>query len=789
MAVELIDIVENWGRGIDPNLILVKYESGVSADSEEGERIRDLVESRFDVFQTESGSESLNVFGYRRIECGGLNEVERSQLIDTLREHRLVESVTQNHRIELSVVPDDPQYKFEWGLEAIDAPEGWKFETDSREVIVAVVDTGIDYRHPDLAANLWTNPGEIAGNGIDDDGNGFVDDVHGYDFGDDDGDIMDTYGHGTHVSGIIGAVGNNGVGISGVSWRADIMGVKVMNSRGAIYFDALVEGIAYAVEMGALVINVSLGGGWYDASLKQIIDFAESQGVVVVVSAGNDYRSIDAVPKYPASFLNENILAVGASDSSDRVARFSNYGSRSVDLFAPGRHVLSLVPGAGYRYCSGTSMAAPFVSGAIALAYADLLEEGGSVREVVEAVIGATRPVSSLKGWSRSNGVLNLGKLLRKRCISACSEKEYFSSSSFEPVVEVTIPYSGEWKIGYSFVSAPGTGGNGQAEFKVGERRIGTVFGVPIVPRRYGWGPRLMQGSKRVQLYVEEGAICSIDARSFGGANCVDLARIDLAAVGSESVRIETPDFPRECVSYTYWNTQPWYWVPYYDGVWQNIAYLFHVSPEPGRWLFEIEADACVENDGEISLLVSAGERGISKEIVGLGELAGKVAFRDCIEIETTEQTAFVKVVLSSIEDIEINSFRSCLRKAAFVPVVANRLCSFVRPGISEKVCAVSIPERGDWLVDLNLAAVSYGGGAVSAELWVGGGVMETIEARRFPPVYYWSGMSLLQVQKRVDVSTRGSEDCVLKIRSTRNPVRVNLARMILSEGEVSNAF
>src|SRR6266568_3634701 len=289
-----------------------------------------------------------------------LNRGQRvGPVLHKLMKGGLVELIEPNFKVSVNRVPNDPQFGALWGLNNIgqtggvagadiDAPEAWDTTTGSNQVIVAVIDTGIDRTHPDLAPNIWVNPGEIPGNGIDDDGNGYVDDVYGYDFYNRDADPSDDHGHGTHVAGTIGAAGDNGIGVAGVNWNVRLMSVKFIGADGFGFTSDAIDAVVYATDMGARVMNNSWGGGEYSQALADAISAANAAGV----------------------------LFVAATDASDNLASFSNYGPGSVHLGAPGVSIFSTVPAAGnpccsdpsgYKYLSGTSMAAPHVSGAAAL--------------------------------------------------------------------------------------------------------------------------------------------------------------------------------------------------------------------------------------------------------------------------------------------------------------------------------------------------------------------------------------------------------------------------------------
>ena len=323
--------------------------------------------------------------------------------------------------------PNDPRYGDLYGLHNtgqsggtpnadIDAPEAWSVSTGSRDVIVAVVDTGIDYNHPDLAANMWVNPGEIAGNGVDDDGNGFVDDVHGYDFVNNDGDPFDDQGHGTHCAGTIGGVGNNGTGVVGVNWEVSLMGLKFLSSSGSGSTSDAIQAINYATMMrtrygqNVRVTSNSWGGGGSSSAMRQAIESGAAADILFVAAAGNDRSDNDSRPQYPASYTSEAVVSVAATDRNDALASFSNYGATSVDLAAPGVSIVSSVPGGGYASYSGTSMATPHVAGAAALALA--VDPTLSVADLKTALLNSVDGVSGLAGKVVTGGRLNAGTLI-----------------------------------------------------------------------------------------------------------------------------------------------------------------------------------------------------------------------------------------------------------------------------------------------------------------------------------------------------------------------------------------
>lgn len=331
--------------------------------------------------------------------------------IVALRDRPEVVAIEPNGYLIPALFPNDPLFEEQWALHNvgrgnfspdadIDAPEAWDHRVDASSTIVAIVDTGIDYRHPDLVANMWVNPREIPGNGRDDDGNGFVDDVYGYDFANNDGDPWDDHGHGTHVAGIVGAVGNNGRGVTGVAWRASLMAVKFLGADGVGSVADAVRAINYVTMMrtsfgvNVRVINASWGSEAPSEALERAIQNAGAAGILFVAAAGNGSRNNDSAPHYPSNFNLPNLVAVAASDQRDQLASFSNFGRQRVHLAAPGVDILSTYPGERYARLSGTSMAAPFVSGAVALAWA--AAPNASLADIRQALGDG---VDRLPGW------------------------------------------------------------------------------------------------------------------------------------------------------------------------------------------------------------------------------------------------------------------------------------------------------------------------------------------------------------------------------------------------------
>ena len=270
-----------------------------------------------------------------------------------------------------------------------------------------MIDTGVDTSHVDLAANIWTNPGEIPGNSIDDDGNGYVDDVHGWDFVEGDTVPQDDDSHGTHQAGIIGAVGNNGGGVTGVNWTTSIMPLRVIGPSSTNTSD-VISAIDYAVANGADIINLSFESPDFSQGLSDAIDAAYSAGCLIVSSAGNDTADNDTTPQYPASYASDGIISVAATDRNDVLATFSNYGATSVDIAAPGVSILGTTPGDTYSFYSGTSQAAAEVSGAAALLLSQ--HPDWTPDQIKAQLLGTADAQDSLAGKVVSGGRLDVGR-------------------------------------------------------------------------------------------------------------------------------------------------------------------------------------------------------------------------------------------------------------------------------------------------------------------------------------------------------------------------------------------
>ena len=297
------------------------------------------------------------------------------------------------------------------------AAEAWaNNKTDASNVYVGIIDEGYMYTHEDLAANVGINPGEIAGNGVDDDGNTYVDDVYGWDFDGNNNTVFDGSqdDHGTHVAGTIGGVGNNGKGVAGVCWNVKLLNAKFLGRRGGTTANA-VKAVDYFTDLktrhglNIVATNNSWGGGGASSSLQAAIGRANNKDILFIAAAGNSGYNLETTKSYPASYTDVNIIAVAAIASTGSMPSWSNYGSTSVDLGAPGSGIYSTLPGkngaSSYGSYSGTSMATPHVTGAVAL-YAAY--HGGTAASIKSAILGSAIPTASLNGKTVTGGRLNV---------------------------------------------------------------------------------------------------------------------------------------------------------------------------------------------------------------------------------------------------------------------------------------------------------------------------------------------------------------------------------------------
>lgn len=323
--------------------------------------------------------------------------------------------------------PTDDQFKKQWGLkntgrngglfggtagEDINAQKAWTITRGSQDVKVAVIDTGIDYRHPDLKNQMDVNTAELNGQaGVDDDGNGYVDDVYGYDFVNKDGDPMDGNSHGTHCAGVIGA-SHDGKGIAGVMGQVKLIGIKFLSDKGSGETIDAISSIQYAVKRGVHVMSNSWGGGEYSEALKEAISHANDAGIVFVAASGNSSSNNDSRPTYPANYDLPNVITVGSFAATGSASSFSNYGVKTVHVFGPGSSIVSTVPNGRYSSMSGTSMACPHVSGVVGLMLAQ--KPTLTPSEVRDILISTSKKTSKLQGRSVSSGRVDAYEALLK---------------------------------------------------------------------------------------------------------------------------------------------------------------------------------------------------------------------------------------------------------------------------------------------------------------------------------------------------------------------------------------
>ena len=309
---------------------------------------------------------------------------------------------TTLHATAVTVTPTDPLASQQWSLTQVDAPYAWGVTTGTSATIVAVVDTGVDLANPEFAGRIWTNTNTSGSDG-------YRGDLHGWNFVNNTSNVQDNNGHGSHVTGILAAAGNNGYGIAGIDWNAVIMPLKILDSQGNGTTTAAVSAVYFAVDHGAKVINASWGGDIFSQAMLDALNYANAHGVVFVTAAGNDTSNNDVTATYPASYRTPNELVVAAVDQYGNLADFSNFGATTVDVAAPGVNIISTVPhsisSTGFAVYSGTSMATPVVAGAVALLAG--LNSNLSAAQLVAQIRATVKPVASLVGQMISPGIVD----------------------------------------------------------------------------------------------------------------------------------------------------------------------------------------------------------------------------------------------------------------------------------------------------------------------------------------------------------------------------------------------
>ncbi|MFN8847999.1 MAG: S8 family serine peptidase [Bdellovibrionales bacterium] len=395
----------------------------------------------------------------------------KSSVIENLSNNPLVEYIEPNFIYRINKTPNDPMIGQLWGLQNlgasdsdgatgvagvdVDAVRAWDIQTGSSDVVVAVIDTGVNYNHPDLVDNMWVNEVEKNGQaGVDDDQNGIVDDIHGANFvtaSAPTGDPMDDHGHGSHCSGTIGAKGDDGKGLVGVAWNTKIMALKFLSASGGGSLEGAVQAINYANKMGAKILSNSWGGGGFSQALKDVIDQSNEKGTLFVAAAGNDGANNDSSATYPANYEVDNVLSVAAINNRGQLASFSNYGRNKVHVGAPGVNVVSITT-AGYESWSGTSMATPHVSGiAVLLASQDPNMSG---IEMKNRIMETAKPIASLKRKVKSKGVANAYLALMNQSPEPdLNDPEFWSRT--DKSLSTDHPYADKFKAEWT-IEVPG---------------------------------------------------------------------------------------------------------------------------------------------------------------------------------------------------------------------------------------------------------------------------------------------------------------------------------------------
>ncbi|MBB1300127.1 S8 family serine peptidase [Pseudoalteromonas sp. SR44-8] len=425
-AAQVTTIAAEPSARASQDSLLVMYKKGTSVAMRS--QARSLVKAKVSDLNKDGVDDNYSSILSGRLAKFEVTGMSTKQAIKLLQTHAAVEYVEPDYRVSIATAPNDPDFSKLWGLHNegqsggtadadIDALEAWSITTGGKDVVVGVIDTGVDHSHSDLTANMWINPNEIAGDGIDNDGNGYIDDVHGINAITNVGDPMDDQGHGTHVSGTIGAAGNNNNGVVGVNHEAAIVGCKFLDASGSGSTSDAIKCIDYMVSLknagvNVRVLNNSWGGGGFSQALADAITASEQADILFVAAAGNDAVDNDQNPHYPSNYEHESVLSVASTDRNDNMSDFSQWGLTSVDLGAPGSAILSTVPGNGYATYSGTSMATPHVAGVAALVLS--LNPDLSTSELKQLLMDSGDDNAQLAGKTVSGKRLNANQALEQ---------------------------------------------------------------------------------------------------------------------------------------------------------------------------------------------------------------------------------------------------------------------------------------------------------------------------------------------------------------------------------------
>lgn len=414
-----------------PGELIVKFKTGVNAQSFfQNKSITALGLAPKRVIHLSYGNLSVVSINNEKMFAQTLQSLKKNAAIE-YAEPNFIYSIAvmpkgQHHQFS-SDIPDDALFDQQWGLHNtgsndpqgkagvagadINALKAWDIAKGSPSIKIAVIDTGVDYNHPDLKENIWVNEKEANGKpGVDDDNDGFIDDIHGYDFANNTGDPIDQNGHGTHCAGTIGAIHNNKLGISGVMSEVTIVPLKFLGADGTGSLENAVKAIDYATAMNVDIISNSWGGGDYSQTLFDAIKRASDKGIIFTAAAGNSSTNNDEAPSYPASYKIPNIVSVAALTSQNELADYSSYGKSSVHIAAPGNSILSTYKDGGYETLSGTSMATPYVSGVLGLL---LSKEGRIDHDIMkERLLATSAPVKALADKTKAGSRIDAYNLL-----------------------------------------------------------------------------------------------------------------------------------------------------------------------------------------------------------------------------------------------------------------------------------------------------------------------------------------------------------------------------------------